>query len=195
MKRRQAIRSILTWPAVAALPAAGQQNESAPAKAPSTDQNPELILTSANAAAAPAPQFFSAPELAALRRLSEILVPPFDGRPGAGEAGAAEFLDFLISQSANDRRVLFREGIAHLEFESHRLYRKPFGHLSAAEADPLLAPLRQPWLDPTPSDPFARFLLSVKEDALRATVNSRQWAAAATGRRGSGMGVYWYALD
>jgi hypothetical protein len=197
VKRRQAIRSILAWPAVAALPAAGQQQQSAqsqPSAAPA-DQPSELPVTATDEVALPSLQFFSPAELATLRHLCEILVPTFAGRPGAAEAGAAEFLDFLISQSAEARRTLYRAGIAHLDSESRRLHGKPFAQIDARQADPWLAPLREPWSYEGPADPFARFLLAAKEDALRATVNSREWAAVAAGRRGSGVGFYWRALD
>src|SRR5580698_11411151 len=40
--------------------------------------------------------FFNDQQMATLRRLSEILMPPFKGYPGATEAGASKFLDFLI---------------------------------------------------------------------------------------------------
>ena len=197
MKRRQAIRSILTWPAVAALPVAGQQREPAQSQPPAApaDQPSELPVTATDEVALPSPQFFSPAELATLRHLCEILVPVLAGRPGASEAGAAEFLDFLISQSGEGRRTLYRQGIARLDSESRRLHGKPFAQIDARQADPLLAPLREPWSYEGPSDTFARFLVAAKEDTLRATVNSRQWSAAPTGRRGSGVGFYWHALD
>jgi hypothetical protein len=43
--------------------------------------------------------FFNDVQLATLRRLSEILLPPLKGYPGAKEAGTPEFLDFLIGVS------------------------------------------------------------------------------------------------
>ena len=47
-----------------------------------------------------------------------------------------------------------------------------------------------------PSDPFAQFLLAAKEDVLRATHNSREFAAAMsrTSRGFSGSGYYWLPL-
>src|ERR1700712_546598 len=41
--------------------------------------------------------FFRADQMAALSRLSDLLVPPMNGRPGAKEAGVPEFLDFYVS--------------------------------------------------------------------------------------------------
>ena len=62
------------------------------------------------------PRFFDPPGLAALRRLGEILVPGRQNLPGATEAEAAEFLDFLIGQSPPDRQSLYREGTARFHF-------------------------------------------------------------------------------
>ncbi|MGH9660303.1 MAG: hypothetical protein ACRD96_17265, partial [Bryobacteraceae bacterium] len=87
MKRRRLIQM------GAALPLAGQET-------------PKLALHTAEAVADSRLRFFSATELAALRRLGELLAPAGEGRPGAGEAKAAEFLDFLLSESPPARQKL-----------------------------------------------------------------------------------------
>ena len=58
--------------------------------------------------------FFNDQQIATLRRLSEILMPPLKGYPGAKEAGTPEFLDFLIGVSPRDRQadVSIRSGPA-----------------------------------------------------------------------------------
>lgn len=173
MKRRQAIQTILSLPALTALPAAAQEK----APPPAVDEHPRLDLTNAEAVAEPAHNFFTPEQFQTLQRLCETLVPP------SKDAGVAEFLDFLIAQSPQPRQTLYRRGLDRLS-------------ASPGETAALLAPLREPWTYQGPSDDFAQFLAAVKEDALRATINSRQWAAASKGRRGgSGIGTYWYALD
>jgi hypothetical protein len=172
MKRRQAIQTILSLPALTALPAAAQEKA-----APTVDEHPRLDLTNAEAVADPAHNFFTPEQFQTLQRLCEILVPP------SKDAGVAEFLDFLIAQSPKPRQTMYRRGLDRLG-------------ASPGETAALLAVLREPWTYQGPVDEFAQFLAAVKEDTLRATINSRQWAAASTGRRGgSGIGTYWYALD
>jgi len=124
-------------------------------------------------------------------------MPPVDGRPGAGEAQAAEFLDFLISESPAARQELYREGLDALNAESNKRYGKPFASITAAEADALLAPLHQPWQYTPPADPLGRFLVAAKADVRTATVNSREYIAkaGAGSRRMGGVGLYWYSLD
>jgi hypothetical protein len=149
MKRRDALA------ALAATPAAAQ----------------DLAVTHPEAIAQPALHFFTPAEMSLLRQLAAKVVPSLDGRPGAVEAGAPEFLDFLLSRSAQADQHLYRQGLA---------------------AKPSLALLEQPWTYAEPSQPSARFLRRLKEDLLRATFNSREWAGT---RRGAGTGYYWKAFD
>ena len=153
---------------------------------------PKLTAIAPDQVAGVVPRFFDPASLAALRRLGQILVPARQNAPGAVEAEAAEFLDFLLSQSQPDRQKLYREGTARLNREARTRHGKAFADLSGADADPILAPLRAAWTYQGPSDPFARFLQAAKADFLQATVNSRQWADASSGRRGaSGLNKYW----
>jgi hypothetical protein len=57
--------------------------------------------------------------------------------------------------------------------------------------------LRQPWTYEPPADPLARFLREAKQDVRTATMNSREYASAgsSSGRRGGGLGQYWYPID
>jgi hypothetical protein len=157
---------------------------------------PKLAANAPDSVASGVRRFFDADGLSALRRLGEILVPARQNAPGAMEAEAAEFLDFLISQSPADRQSLYRNGTARLNQQAQAAYRKPFAELSASEADAILAPLREPWTYRGPTDPFAQFLRAAKNDLLQATLNSRQWAAATSGRRGaSGLNTYWFPIE
>ena len=164
---------------------------------PVVDETPKLAANAPDSVANGVLRFFDSDSFAALRRLGEILVPVGRGTPGAIEAEAAEFLDFLIGQSPADRQNLYRDGVAHLNQEARSRYGKLFGELSAADADPILAPLREAWTYQGPADPFANFLRAAKSDFIEATVNSRQWAAAGSGRsRGaSGLNTYWFTIE
>jgi hypothetical protein len=184
------LQSVLGVSAASALPAPLFSQENKPNPAPPIEENPKLDLTMADAVSGGVPRFFDPAHLAALRRLGEILVPAQPNAPGATAAEAAEFLDFLIFESPADRQKLYRDGVEHL-------VRKSFADVSPAEADAILAPLREPWTYAGPSDPFARFLRAAKDDFLAATVNSRQWALASSGRRRSaaGLNTYWFPIE
>jgi hypothetical protein len=197
MKRRRMLQSVLGVSAASALPAPLFSQEKRPDSPPPIDENPKLDLTAPDAVAGGVPRFFDSAGLAALRRLGEILVPGHQNLPGATDSQAAEFLDFLISESPSDRQILYREGVAQLNREAQSRYGKPFESVSPAEAEAILAPLRVAWTYHGPSDSFARFLHAAKDDFLLATVNSRQWAAANSGRRrnAAGLNTYWFPIE
>ena len=193
------IQSVLGVSAASALPhplLAQRSNTDSSRSAAPPDDAPKLALNAPDAVAAAPPRFFDATAFSALRRLGEILVPAGQNAPGAVEAEAAEFLDFLIGQSPADRQTLYRDGVGRLNQEARSRYGKPFAELSEADADTVLAPLREAWTYQGPSGPFGQFLRAAKSDFLQATLNSRQWAAAASGRRGaSGLNAYWFPIE
>jgi hypothetical protein len=196
LKRRHVIQTILTIPAAAALPlpAAAQ---AVPGKSTPSDDLPTTPVATADITGPGTPRFFTVQQLGALRHLAEIISPATEQTPGAGQAGAAEFLDFLIGNSPQDRSKLYHSGLDRLDADAHRQYHKDFAELSMEQADVILAPLREPWSYDGPSDPFAQFLLAAKQDVLTATVNSREWIQATSGRRRSagGMGMYWFPIE
>ncbi|MDX2029327.1 MAG: gluconate 2-dehydrogenase subunit 3 family protein [Blastocatellia bacterium] len=201
MKRRRFVQTLAAAPA-AALPATGELRAAQPGgaearQARQAEDAPKLEVVVADAAAAGVARFFTAPQFAALRRLSEILMPPLKGMPGALEAEAPEFLDFLIGASPAERQQIYRIGLDALNAQAMRRYKKPFAEVDEAQAVALLAPLRQPWTYNPPADPLARFLRDAKQDVRAATMNSRVYVAAGStgGRRGGGMGQYWLPID
>jgi hypothetical protein len=138
----------------------------------------------------------SAEQFAALRHLSDLVMPPVNGRAGARDAEVAEFLDFLVSKSPADRQALYRDGLDQLNRGARSRLKKPFAELTPSEAAPILAPLTAAWTYNEPADVTARFLRAAKEDILRATSNSRAWAATSPRTRASaGMGSYWHTIE
>ena len=180
MKRRQAIQALLGAPALAAIPL--------PAIA---QEMPKLATSTADAVGEPSTHYFSNPQMTALRRLGDLVVPAGAGRPGAHDARAAEFLDFLISQSPADRQSLYRNGLDQLQSEARSRFNAAFESLTPQQADGVLGPLHTAWTYAAPADPFARFLREAKEDLIAATMSSHEWsdAQAAAGRRGTGIGT------
>lgn len=143
------------------------------------------------------PRFFTPLQFATLQKLSDILMPRNGETPGALEAHAAEFLDFLISRSPRERQEIYRAGLDGLAAQAKKRFNKEFASLDDEGLSTLLAPLKQPWTYDAPTEPVARFLRVAKQDVATATVNSREYAAAASGgggRRGAGLGLYWYPL-
>lgn len=218
MKRRKFVQSLLAAPAVPVIleaaqappPAAAPQQQPAPRPDTPARQEPRqppavpmLELTEVDLTAAPAPHFFSAVQFANLQRLGALMMPPLKNNPGALEAQAPEFLDFLIGVSPTDRQKSYQFGLDQLEAQAKEKYQKTFCDIDATQADAILRPLlvARPWPEDLPSDPLQAFVAQVHEDLRNATMNSREWAAASEksghhfsrGFRGSG--YYWFPID
>ena len=218
IKRRKFVRGLLAVPAVPVLaeavqappPATPPQQQPQPqANTPARQvprqpqQVPQLDLTAADLTAEPAPHFFSAVQFATLEKLGATLMPPLKNNPGAVDAKAPEFLDFLISVSPANRQKSYQFGLDHLERQAKEGYRSSFSELNTEQVDAILRPLlvARPWPADLPADPLKSFLAEVHEDLRTATVNSREWAAAneKSGHRFTrgfrGTGYYWFPID
>ncbi|HEX4770033.1 MAG TPA: gluconate 2-dehydrogenase subunit 3 family protein [Bryobacteraceae bacterium] len=217
MKRRDFVQNLLITPVAPAIasaqtapPAEPARQQPLPQANPQMRQTPQqpheipkLPTTDADLTAQTAPQYFTALEFATLRKLGEILMPPIKNNPGAIEAGAPEFLDFLISVSPEERQKLYRFGLDSLEQQSKHKFEKSFSELNAEQADSILRPLLASrfWPRDPFKDPMHNFIAEVHEDLRTATMNSREWAAASErgGHRFSrgfrGTGYYWYPID
>jgi len=206
MKRRRFFKAIAAAPAVPAVLLAQQQQPVTPPRQPGgpgsgglPTELPKLETGIADEVGeSPAPKFFTAPQFAAMKKLSAILMPSINDAPGAIEAKAPEFLDFLLSQSPGDRKTLYRAGLDALNAAAQRKFTKPFAGLTDDQGGTLLAPLKDKWNFDAPADPLARFLWAAKADVRNATLNSKEYASAQAsgGRRGfGGVGLYWFPLD
>ncbi len=206
MRRRQLLRSAVALPAAALLPA--QSNKTAvhdkglpagpPLVPPGVDETPNTPVVPPDETAATLRRTFAPDQLAALAKLGDIIVPSFDGNPGAREADAAEFLDFLIGCSPQPRIDLYKNGLNTLERNSQERFGKSFTQLTLPEADEILAPLREPWSYSAASgDSFRAFLIAVKGDLIRATANSRPYIDAISQKRRprNASDFYWYPIS
>jgi Gluconate 2-dehydrogenase subunit 3 len=222
MRRRDFVKGVVAVPAMAHT-VLGQQTPSqnssrspdvvpvnppaAPRQAPSSTASgrgqagariPPIKAVLPDAVAAPEVHFFTAQQLAALRRLSDLLLPPMDGYPGALQAEAPEFLDFLIGVSPSEQQQVYRFGLDRLNADAKEQFGKGSAQLSSEQADQIVHPGLKPWMsDHPPSDPFARFIATAHQDIRTATMNSESWnaAAIAAGARPSGVGLYWNPID
>ncbi|HEY7211526.1 MAG TPA: gluconate 2-dehydrogenase subunit 3 family protein [Bryobacteraceae bacterium] len=212
MKRRNFVQKLFIAPALPAAIEAGQTQEKPPTHQPNTPplqpsrqppQVPKLELTAADLAAQDAPHFFTTAQFATLEKLAAILLPPLKNKPGAVEAKAPQFLDFLISESSPERQKLYLSGLDQLEAQAKGKFGKPFCDLESTQAGQILKPLlvTRPWAEDFPSDPMQNFIAQVHQDLRTATTNSREWAGAseASGRRFTRgfrtSGYYWHPID
>src|SRR5262245_86622 len=208
MKRRRFVQALAVVPATSAL---GQQAPPAGAPVPGGRGGgggrfggniPKLEITPSSEVGQSAQRFFMPLQFSALRKLSDVLMPPMHGNPGALTAGAPEFLDFLIAVSPADRQRLYRTGLDTLNARAKKQFEKSFSELDASQADKIIRPMlvTVPWVKDPPKDPLHHFMWSAHDDIRRATMNSKEYAdaAAASGRRGGfggGGGQYVLPID
>jgi len=138
--------------------------------------------------------FFTDRQIATLQRLSEIMLPPIKGYPGALDAGTPEFLDFLIGISPPDRQQMYQSGLDRLDAEARQHFGLSFAALEKDQADQLLRPWLRTWMtDHPPTEPFADFINVAHTDIRTATINSQAWSEA--GHREVNEGLYWFPID
>ena len=192
MKRRELLYSLL---GVSSLPAFVQAQQ--PAIPPATEELPILQLTHATQVADSVQKFFTPAEFANFRHLGSVIMPSAASEPGALEAKAPEFLDFLLAESPAEVQILYRDGIRELENRASQRHKRSFSKLSASEIKDVLSDLDAPWTPQGPTNPFAQFLQASKIAFYQATVNSREWASAqsALRRSASGMNTYYLPVE
>jgi hypothetical protein len=209
MKRRLLLRSLVALPAAAAFPISGAQNERTAARdrelpagpalvPPGVEETPNTPVVTADQTSETVIRTFDAGQFAALSKLAEIIVPGWEGNPGAREVGAAEFLDFLVGCSPQSRIDLYKNGLDGLNRLSQQKFGKQFAVTDSHEADALLAPLREPWsYGKADSDHFSAFLIAAKSDLLRATANSKPYIDAISQKKRprNASDFYWYPIS
>lgn len=193
MKRRRFIQTIAAAPALAVPASSALAQQPANPQARQASEIPRLETSVSDVAAAYTPRFFTALQFSALRKLSAILMPALGNNPGALEAEAPEFLDFLIGQSPVERQQIYRAGLDLLNAQAMKQFKKNFADVDETQANTLLAPLRIPWTYNPPTEPLSRFLREAKADVRTATMNSREWNTV--GGKRTGVGQYWYPID
>ena len=204
MERRNFVRSVVAVTLAPKWLLAQQAGPAPPPPAPvpwTLGLNPKTPLpqtVTADGLAEPDLIFFSSEQMAALTRLSELLVPALDGKPGALQAQTPAFLDFLIGNSPESRRTLYAGGLNWLNAESRRKYSVPFAETSGAQADALVKPWMRTWMtDHPPTELHADFLNIVHADVRSATMSSKAWSDASSSSNGDGStaGLYWSPIE
>ena len=163
---------------------------------PGITETPNTPVVTADETAGNVNRTFNADQLSALNKLGSLIVPSWNGLPGASEAGAVEFLDFLIGCSPQPRLQLYRDGLDSLNRGAQQQFARNFADLDSEQAATLLSPLRQSRNFNTKDNDLAAFLQTAKGDLLRATLNSKPYidALSQTRRPRNASAFYWYPI-
>jgi hypothetical protein len=209
MRRRDFVKAIVAIP-ISAKTLLGQQADTkaaphpqepvAPPATPRGLSDPRAPITSSvpDAVATTQAHFFNEQQMATLGKLAAILMCAPKGYPSASEAGALEFIDFLIGASPDDRKQMYQAGLDRLNADAKKEFHVPFAQVTAEQADKLIRPWLRTWApNHPPTERFADFINLAHHDIRTATMNSQAWSTAATsaGERAPGVGLYWSPID
>ena len=90
------------------------------------------------------PKFFTAHEWETVRILVDVIIPK-DARSGsATDAGVPEFMDFILSDGSEERRVAMRGGLAWLDIQCRRRFGKTFVDCAADQRGVVLDAIAWP---------------------------------------------------
>jgi hypothetical protein len=71
-------------------------------------------------------RFFNHQEMETIAAISDLIIPTDEHSPGAGAAGVSDFIDLMISESPNETKAMWREGLAAVDRMSERRFSAAF---------------------------------------------------------------------
>jgi hypothetical protein len=114
--------------------------------------------------AAPALKVLTAPQYATLEVLVEAIIPADDRSPGAKEARVADYVDLLLSESEEEMRQQWIDGLTTIDAEAGQRFGTPFAKLSEAQLETLLTDVSRN--ERTGEEPLERFFTVAKNATI-----------------------------
>ena len=112
---------------------------------PAQSTHAAASVRAARAASAPfTPTFFTAHEYETVRVLADLIIPKDERSGGAIDAGVPEYMDFLMSDGSDGQRFAMRGGLAWLDIQCRKGFRKTFTECAAAERTTVLDAIAWP---------------------------------------------------
>ncbi len=143
-------------------------------------------------------RFFTPLQMRTLTRLSDVLLPALNGKPGAVQAQTPMFLDFLIGSSSELRQKVYTGGLDWLEETAQSKYKVAFAQLDDAQAAETIKPWLRTWMsDNPPTEAHADFINIAHDDIRGATVNSKAWnkVPSVGAEPNTETGIYWLPIE
>lgn len=138
MGRREALGVMAMVPVVAAWDWDGSSMVERAARAAE-----EVIAESVSSGTAYAPKFFTAHEWKTVRVLVDMVIPRDERSGSATEAGVPEFMDFMMTDRPSNQLPM-RGGLAWLDAECRKRWKKSFVACSAGERTALVDDIAWP---------------------------------------------------
>jgi hypothetical protein len=110
------------------------------------------------------PKLVPAARFATLQALVEAIIPADDRSPGAREARVADYIDLLLSESDDELKTQWLEGLAAIDAEATARFGSPFARLGPADTDALMAAISANELAPVTT--LETFFVMTKQAAI-----------------------------
>lgn len=109
---------------------------------------------------AAAPKFFTPRELALVAAISDMIIPTDAHSPGARAAGVPAFIDLMVSESSQETKTLWRDGLAALEKRSREKFSAGFDGATEEQRTKLLTDISKD--ERKPNTVEERFWVAIK---------------------------------
>ena len=107
-----------------------------------------------------APKFFTPQELALVTTISDMIIPTDPHSPGAKEAGVPAFIDLMVSESSQETKTLWRDGLAAVERLSREKFSAGFDAATGEQRTKLLTDISKD--ERKPNTVEERFWVAIK---------------------------------
>jgi gluconate 2-dehydrogenase gamma chain len=83
-------------------------------------------------------RFFNHQEMETIAAISDLIIPTDEHSPGARAAGVSDFIDLMVSESSNEIKALWRDGLAAIDTMSELQFAAAFNRASQEQQISLL---------------------------------------------------------
>jgi hypothetical protein len=105
-------------------------------------------------------KFFNLQEMETIATISDLIIPTDEHSPGARTAKVAGFIDLIVSESSNEVKALWREGLVAVDRMSEMQFSAPFNQVSQEHQISLLKAISRH--ERRPSTIEERFFVAIK---------------------------------
>ncbi|MCM3902648.1 MAG: gluconate 2-dehydrogenase subunit 3 family protein [Pyrinomonadaceae bacterium] len=114
----------------------------------------------ASVPAAEAGRFFNPKEMETIAAISDLIIPTDEHSPGARAAGVPGFIDLMVSESSNEVKALWRDGLMAVDRMSELQFSAPFSRAGQEQQISLLKAISRN--ERRPNTIEERFFIAIK---------------------------------
>jgi hypothetical protein len=126
-------------------------------------KHPDMQMGQTPGAFVPAAEgvkYFNPQEMETIAAISDLIIPSDEHSPGARAAGVSGFIDLIVSESSNEVRALWRDGLVAVDRISELQFSVPFSRASQDQQISLLKTISRN--ERRPNTIEERFFVAIK---------------------------------